>query len=218
PADRDAAARSAAPKPAAGAARPLQFPRDGTAVRHRAVHRLRRAARRRQDRQPVGEESAWRNFDASRSRARLNFCAAGGARHPRLCHHDNDINKTIRRHMTAATQFEDIRDGVRSLCQQFPQEYFRKIDEQRAYPEAFVDALTKAGWMAALIPQEYGGSGLSLTEASVIMEEVNRAGGNSGACHGQMYNMNTLLRHGSETQRQTYLPRIATGELRLQAM
>ena len=120
--------------------------------------------------------------------------------------------------MTPDTRFEDIRDGVRSLCQQFPQEYFRKIDEQRAYPEAFVDALTKAGWMAALIPQEYGGSGLSLTEASVIMEEVNRAGGNSGACHGQMYNMNTLLRHGSEQQRQTYLPRIATGELRLQAM
>jgi acyl-CoA dehydrogenase len=118
----------------------------------------------------------------------------------------------------AQDQYQDIRDGVRSLCAQFPQEYFRKVDEQRAYPEAFVNALTEAGWMAALIPQEYGGSGLSLTEASVIMEEVNRAGGNSGACHGQMYNMNTLLRHGSEQQRQTYLPKIATGELRLQSM
>src|SRR5690606_40090248 len=88
----------------------------------------------------------------------------------------------------------------------------------RGYPEKFVDALTKAGWMAALIPEEYGGSGLGLTEASVIMEEINRAGGNSGACHGQMYNMNTLIRHGSEEQRQKYLPRIAAGELRLQSM
>ncbi len=115
-------------------------------------------------------------------------------------------------------QFQDIRDGVRGLCEQFPQEYFRKVDEERAYPEAFVNALTEAGWMAALIPQEYGGSGLSLTEASVIMEEINRCGGNSGACHGQMYNMNTLLRHGSEQQRQYYLPKIASGELRLQSM
>jgi acyl-CoA dehydrogenase len=120
--------------------------------------------------------------------------------------------------MNQDNTFQDIRDGVRDLCAQFPQEYFRKADEQRAYPEAFVDALTKAGWMAALIPQEYGGSGLSLTEATVIMEEINRAGGNSGACHGQMYNMGTLLRHGSEAQRQHYLPRIATGELRLQSM
>src|SRR5690606_33328139 len=88
----------------------------------------------------------------------------------------------------------------------------------RGYPEKFVDALTKAGWMAALIPEEYGGSGLGLTEASVIMEEINRSGGNSGACHGQMYNMNTLIRHGSEEQRQKYLPRIASGELRLQSM
>ena len=96
--------------------------------------------------------------------------------------------------------------------------YHRRIDEERGYPEAFVDALTKAGWMAALIPEEYGGSGLGLTEASVIMEEINRAGGNSGACHGQMYNMNTLVRHGSEEQKQKYLPRIAAGELRLQSM
>ena len=114
--------------------------------------------------------------------------------------------------------YQDIRDAVRDLCQQFPDEYHRKIDEQRAYPEAFVDALTKAGWMAALIPQEYGGSGLGLTEASVIMEEINRNGGNAGACHGQMYNMGTLLRHGSQQQKEFYLPKIATGEWRLQSM
>ena len=114
--------------------------------------------------------------------------------------------------------YQDIRDAVRDLCQQFPDEYHRKIDEQRAYPEAFVDALTKAGWMAALIPQEYGGSGLGLTEASVIMEEINRNGGNSGACHGQMYNMGTLLRHGSKEQKEFYLPKIAKGEWRLQSM
>ena len=94
----------------------------------------------------------------------------------------------------------------------------RKIDEKRTYPEAFVDALTKAGWMSALIPEEYGGSGLSLTEASVIMEEITRSGGNAGCCHGQMYNMNTLLRNGSEAQKNKYLPKIAAGELRLQAM
>jgi acyl-CoA dehydrogenase len=114
--------------------------------------------------------------------------------------------------------YQDIRDAIRSLCAEFPAEYFRKIDEERGYPEQFVNALTKAGWLAALIPQEYGGSGLGLTEASVIMEEINRAGGNSGACHGQMYNMGTLLRHGSEKQKQFYLPKIASGELRLQSM
>ncbi|WP_039789593.1 acyl-CoA dehydrogenase family protein [Herbaspirillum huttiense] len=114
--------------------------------------------------------------------------------------------------------YTDLRDAVRDLCQTFPAEYWRKIDEARGYPEQFVDALTKAGWMAALIPQEYGGSGLGLTEASVIMEEINRTGGNSGACHGQMYNMGTLLRHGSERQKQQYLPKIASGELRLQSM
>src|SRR5512139_767903 len=114
--------------------------------------------------------------------------------------------------------YHDIRDAVRALCAEFPDEYHRQIDEQRAYPEAFVDALTEAGWLAALIPQDYGGSGLGLAEASVIMEEINRNGGNSGACHGQMYNMGTLLRHGSEEQKRRYLPRIATGELRLQSM
>ena len=115
-------------------------------------------------------------------------------------------------------QYQDIRDAVRALCAQFPDEYHRKVDEQRAYPEEFVDALTKAGWMAAMIPQEYGGSGLGLSEASVVMEEINRCGGNSGACHGQMYNMGTLLRHGSAEQKRKYLPKIATGEWRLQSM
>jgi acyl-CoA dehydrogenase len=118
----------------------------------------------------------------------------------------------------AGESFNDIRDAVRDLCAQFPAEYFRKIDEARGYPETFVDALTRAGWLAALIPQEYGGSGLGLTEASVIMEEINRSGGNSGACHGQMYNMGTLVRHGSAAQKELYLPKIASGELRLQSM
>ena len=120
--------------------------------------------------------------------------------------------------MKSADRFQDIRDGVRALCEAFPDAYFRQIDEARGYPEAFVDALTKAGWLAALIPQEYGGSGLGLAEASVIMEEINRCGGNSGACHGQMYNMGTLVRHGSAAQKQQFLPRIAAGELRLQSM
>jgi acyl-CoA dehydrogenase len=116
------------------------------------------------------------------------------------------------------TSHVDLRDAIRALCAEFPDEYFRKVDAERAYPAEFVEALTKAGWLAALIPQEYGGSGLGLTEASVIMEEINRCGGNSGACHGQMYNMGTLLRHGSTEQKQRYLPKIATGELRLQSM
>jgi len=119
---------------------------------------------------------------------------------------------------TGSDNHHEIRDAIRALCAEFPDEYFRKVDEQRAYPAEFVDALTKAGWMAALIPHEYGGSGLGLTEASVIMEEINRAGGNSGACHGQMYNMGTLLRHGSQAQKEKYLPKIASGEWRLQSM
>ena len=114
--------------------------------------------------------------------------------------------------------YDEIRSAVRALCAQFPDEYFRKIDLERGYPEEFVRALTDAGWLAALIPQEYGGSGLSLAEASVIMEEINRSGGNSGACHGQMYVMNVLVRHGSQQQREFYLPKIASGELRLQSM
>ena len=115
-------------------------------------------------------------------------------------------------------QYQEIRDAVRALCAQFPDEYFRKVDEARAYPEEFVDALTKAGWMAALIPQEYGGSGLSMAEASVIMEEINRSGGNSGACHGQMYVMNAIVRGGAQAQKDLYLPKIASGELRIQSM
>ena len=114
--------------------------------------------------------------------------------------------------------YQEIREAVRALCAEFPGEYHRKIDEERGYPEEFVDALTKAGWMAAMIPEEYGGSGLGLTEASIIMEEVNRSGGNAGSCHGQMYNMGTLLRHGSKAQKELYLPKIATGEWRLQSM
>ena len=120
--------------------------------------------------------------------------------------------------MRSPDNHEEIRAGVRALCAQFPDEYFRKVDAERGYPLEFVDALTKAGWLAALIPQQYGGSGLSLAEASVIMEEINRSGGNSGACHGQMYVMNVLVRHGSEAQKREYLTKIAAGELRLQSM
>ena len=119
---------------------------------------------------------------------------------------------------TKPDQYQDIRDAVRALCAEFPDSYHRDIDAKRGYPEAFVDALTKAGWLAAMIPAEYGGSGLGLAEASVIMEEINRSGGNAGACHGQMYNMGTLLRHGSEEQKALYLPKIAAGEWRLQSM
>ena len=114
--------------------------------------------------------------------------------------------------------YGELREGVRALCRQFDGAYWQKVDEARGYPEAFVEALTKAGWLSALIPEQYGGSGLSLSEASVIMEEINRSGGNAGACHGQMYNMGTLLRHGSEPQKSRYLPKIASGELRLQSM
>ena len=118
----------------------------------------------------------------------------------------------------ARDDFPEIRDAVRALVGEFGDAYFREVDEARAYPEAFVEALTKAGWMAALIPESYGGAGLGLTEASIIMEEINRAGGNSGACHGQMYNMNTLLRHGAEEQKRRFLPEIAAGRVRLQSM
>ncbi len=119
---------------------------------------------------------------------------------------------------STANRYQDIRDGVRALCEQYPDEYHRRVDAERAYPEEFVNALAEAGWLAAMIPQEFGGSGLGLAEASVIMEEINRSGGNAGACHGQMYNMGTLLRHGSEAQKREYLPKIASGELRLQSM
>jgi acyl-CoA dehydrogenase len=120
--------------------------------------------------------------------------------------------------LPAPDQYQDIRDALRDLCAQFDSSYWQGVDEARGYPEKFVDTLTEAGWLAALIPAEYGGSGLGLSEASVIMEEINLAGGNAGSCHGQMYNMGTLLRHGSAAQKQQYLPKIATGELRLQTM
>jgi acyl-CoA dehydrogenase len=115
-------------------------------------------------------------------------------------------------------EHQDLRDAVADLCSRFSDEYWRRVDEKRGYPEDFVKALTEAGWLAALIPTEYGGSGLGLVEASVIMEEINRSGGNSGACHGQMYNMSTLLRAGSDEQKRRYLPKVATGELRMQSM
>jgi acyl-CoA dehydrogenase len=115
-------------------------------------------------------------------------------------------------------EYQEIRAAVRDLCSQFPDAYFRQIDAQRGYPEAFVDALIGAGWLSAMIPEEYGGSGLGLTAASVIMEEINRSGGNAAAVHGQMYNMGTLLRSGSRAQKEKYLPDIAAGKLRIQAM
>ncbi len=115
-------------------------------------------------------------------------------------------------------EFADLRDGVRSVVSQFDSRYWQELDEARAFPEKFVDALTEAGWLSALIHEEYGGSSLSLTEASVVMEEINRAGGNSGACHGQMYVMGCVVRHGSDKQKCDLLPRIASGEIRMQSM
>ncbi len=115
-------------------------------------------------------------------------------------------------------QYQAIREALRAICGQFDSAYWQTVDHQRAYPELFVKTLTDAGWLSALIPEEYGGSGLGLAEASVIMEEINFSGGNAGSCHGQMYNMGTLLRHGSEAQKKLYLPKIAAGELRLQSM
>ncbi|MEO8024350.1 acyl-CoA dehydrogenase family protein [Polaromonas sp.] len=117
-----------------------------------------------------------------------------------------------------ADAYQDMREALRSMLAGFDSAYWQKVDHERGYPEAFVNALTDAGWLAALIPADYGGSGLGLAEASVIMEEINFAGGNAGACHGQMYNMGTLLRHGSDAQKKLYLPKIASGELRLQSM
>jgi alkylation response protein AidB-like acyl-CoA dehydrogenase len=114
-------------------------------------------------------------------------------------------------------EFADIRDGVRTLCAKFPGEYWRALDRERAYPTDFVRALTKAGYLAALIPEEYGGSGLNLAAAAAIMEEIHASGGNGAACHAQMYTMGTILRHGSDAQKERYLPLIASGELRLQA-
>jgi acyl-CoA dehydrogenase len=112
---------------------------------------------------------------------------------------------------------QDLRSGVRDLCKAFPDSYWRELDARRAYPEEFVKALTEAGYLAALIPEEFGGAGLGVTDASIILEEINRSGGNAGACHAQMYTMGTLLRHGSAAQKRQFLPKIASGELRLQA-
>jgi acyl-CoA dehydrogenase len=121
-----------------------------------------------------------------------------------------DINPRFR-------QFQEYRESVRELCAEFDSRYWQEHDAEARYPEEFVKALGAAGWLAALIPTEYGGGGLGVTEASVILEEVNRSGANSGACHAQMYIMGTLLRHGSAEQKQRYLPKIASGELRLQS-
>jgi acyl-CoA dehydrogenase len=112
---------------------------------------------------------------------------------------------------------EELRSGVRELCERYPDAYWREVDAHDAYPQEFVEALTQAGWLAALIPAEYGGAGLGLAEASIVLEEINRSGANGGACHAQMYVMGTLLRHGSEEQKRHWLPAIASGELRLQA-
>ena len=122
----------------------------------------------------------------------------------------NDINPFAQQHA-------DIRQGVRDVCRAFDSAYWQKVEESSGYPEAFVQALTQAGWLSALIPEEFGGAGVSLTEASIILEEIKRSGANSGACHAQMYTMGALLRHGSPEQKRNYLPRIASGELRLQS-
>jgi acyl-CoA dehydrogenase len=119
--------------------------------------------------------------------------------------------------MSTTELHADLRRGVRDLCATFPDQYWRQLDANREYPGEFVKALTTAGYLAALIPEQYGGAGLGIAEASVILEEINHSGGNAGACHAQMYIMGTLLRHGSEAQKTAYLPRIATGEIRLQA-
>jgi alkylation response protein AidB-like acyl-CoA dehydrogenase len=122
--------------------------------------------------------------------------------------------------MTAQEQhddYSDIRDAVAKLCAQFPGEYWRKLDRQMAYPKEFVDALTQAGYLSVLIPEEYGGAGLKLSAAAAILEEIQRAGCNGGGCHAQMYTMGTVLRHGNAEQKAKYLPKVASGELRLQA-
>src|ERR1700739_2277143 len=118
---------------------------------------------------------------------------------------------------TEPDEFADIRDAVAKLCAQFPGEYWRKLDRDMAYPSAFVDALTEAGYLSVLIPEEYGGAGLKLSAATAILEEIHRAGCNAGACHAQMYTMGTVLRHGSESQKGNSLPKVASGELRREA-
>lgn len=119
--------------------------------------------------------------------------------------------------VSTAEDLEMIRKSVRSLCSKFPETYWRELDERKAYPEEFIKALTREGWLSVLIPEEYGGAGLGMAEASVILEEINRSGGNAGAGHAQMYTMGAILRHGNPEQKQRFLPKIASGELRLQA-
>lgn len=119
--------------------------------------------------------------------------------------------------MTNAQSFPEVREAVRRLCEQFPGEYWRALDRERTYPTEFVKALTEAGFLSVLIPEQYGGSGLGLAAATAVLEEIHRSGCNGGACHAQMYTMGTILRHGSAAQKEAYLPKIATGELRLQA-
>ena len=114
-------------------------------------------------------------------------------------------------------EYQEIREQIQKLCAQYPGEYWRELDAKRAYPTEFVTALTEAGYLSVLIPEEFGGSGLGISAAAVIMEEIQKAGCNGGACHAQMYTMGTVLRHGTDEQKQKYLPGIATGELRLQA-
>ncbi|HEV7521583.1 MAG TPA: acyl-CoA dehydrogenase family protein, partial [Candidatus Angelobacter sp.] len=116
---------------------------------------------------------------------------------------------------TQAGLCQELKSAVGELCRNFPDSYWRDLDSRRAYPEAFVQALTKAGYMATLIPEEYGGAGLGIVEAATILEEIHRCSGNAAACHAQMYVMGTLLRHGSEIQKKKYLPALARGELRL---
>lgn len=118
---------------------------------------------------------------------------------------------------SVADRYPELREAVGDLCAEFGGEYWRRLDDNREYPEAFVKALTEAGWLAALIPEQYGGTGLGIAEASVILEQINRCGGNASACHAQMYIMGTILRHGSDQQKQKFLPAIASGDLRLQA-
>src|SRR5213083_3787350 len=118
---------------------------------------------------------------------------------------------------TEQDEHSDIREAVAKLCAQFPGEYWRKLDREMAYPSAFVDALTQAGYLSVMIPEEYGGAGLKISAAAAILEEIQRAGCNGGGCHAQMYTMGTVLRHGSAEQKAKWLPKIATGELRLQA-
>src|ERR671914_2185591 len=115
------------------------------------------------------------------------------------------------------TEQQQIREEIKKVCREFPDAYWREVDRNKAYPEAFVKKLSELGWLAALIPEEYGGTSLGITEASIILEEINHSGGVATACHAQMYTMGTLLRHGNQEQKKRYLPKIASGELRLQA-